>query len=110
MDLNSGDMQGAYPHLQKLEQIDADSATGNFLIARYWFMMMDYDRARLYAEKVKLSRPANSEVRALLGGIYVQLGGKSKARQEYEEAVHLAPERADLRQRLLQLGGKRQSQ
>ena len=110
MDLNSGDMQGAYPHLQKLEQIDADSATGNFLIARYWFMMMDYDRARLYAEKVKLSRPANSEVRALLGGIYMQLGEKSKARQEYEEAVHLAPERADLRQRLLQLGGKPQSQ
>src|SRR5438552_2677649 len=36
MDLNSGDVQGAYPHLQKLEQIDADSAIGNFLIARYW--------------------------------------------------------------------------
>ena len=114
MDLNSGDMQGAYPgaypHLQKLEQIDADSATGNFLIARYWFVMMDYDRARWYAEKVKLSRPANSEVRALLGGIYEKLGEKYKARQEYEEAVRLAPERADLRQRLLQLGGKPQSQ
>jgi len=110
MDLNSGDMQGAYPHLQKLEQIDADSATGNFLIARYWFMMMDYDRARLYAEKVKLSRPANSEVRALLGGIYEKLGEKYKARQEYEEAVRLAPERADLRQGLLRVGGKPQSQ
>src|SRR5437773_2449990 len=80
MDLNSGDMQGACPDLQKLEQIDADSATGNFLIARYWFMMIDYDRARLYAEKVKLSWPGNSEVRALLGGIYVQLGEKYKAR------------------------------
>jgi len=110
MDLDSGDMQGAYPHLQKLEQIDSESATGNFLIARYWFMKMDYDRARLYAEKVKLSRPGNSEVRALLGGIYVQLGEKSKARQEYEEAVHLAPERGDLRQLLLQVGGKPQSQ
>jgi tetratricopeptide (TPR) repeat protein len=110
MDLNSGDMQRAYPHLQKLEQIDADSATGNFLIARYWFMKMDYDRARLYAERVKLSRPANSEVRALLGEIYEKLGEKYKARQEYEEAVHLAPERADLRQRLLHVGGKPQSQ
>ena len=110
MDLNSGDMQGAYPHLQKLEQIDADSATGNFLIARYWFMKTDYDRARWYAEKVKLSRPANSEVRALLGGIYEKLGEKYKARQEYEEAVRLAPERADLRERLLQLGGKPRSQ
>jgi len=110
MDLDSGDMQGAYPHLQKLEQIDSESATGNFLIARYWFMKMDYDRARLYAEKVKLSRPANSEVRALLGGIYEKLGEKDKARQEYEEAVHLAPGRADLRQRLLELGEKPRSQ
>ena len=110
MDLDSGDMQGAYPHLQKLEQIDPDSATGNFLMARYWFQKMDYDRARLYAEKVKLSRPANSEVRALLGGIYEKLGEKDKARQEYEEAVRIAPERADLRQRLLQVGGKPQSE
>ena len=109
MDLDSGEMQGAYSHLQKLEQIDADSATGNFLMARYWFKKMDYDRARLYAEKVKLSRPGNSEVRALLGGIYEKLGEKDKARQEYEEAVHLAPERADLRQHLLQVGGKPQS-
>ena len=49
-------------------------------------------------------------MRALLGGIYVQLGEKEKAKKEYEEAVHLAPERADLRQRLLQLGGKPQLQ
>lgn len=106
MDLDSDDAVGAYPHLQKLEQIDPDSATGNFLMARYWFKKMGYDQARRYAEKVKLSRPANSEVRALLGGIYVKLGEKDKARQEYEEAVHLAPERADLRQRLLEVGGK----
>jgi len=110
MDLDSGDMQGAHAHLQELEQIDPDSATGNFLMARYWFTKMDYDQARLYAEKVKLSRPANSEVRALLGGIYEKLGEKNKARQEYEEAVHLAPERADLRQRLLQMGEKPRSQ
>jgi Flp pilus assembly protein TadD len=110
MDLDSDDMVGAYPHLQKLEQIDPDSATGNFLMARYWFKKMDYEQARRYAEKVKLSRPANSEVRALLGGIYLKLGEKDKARHEYEEAVRLAPERADLRQRLLQVGGKPQSQ
>ena len=110
MDLDASDLPSAYLHLQKLEEIDSESATGNFLMARYWFNKMDYDQARLYAEKVKLSRPANSEVRALLGGIYVQLGEKSKARQEYEEAVHLSPGRADLRQRLLQLGGKPQSQ
>lgn len=110
MDLDASDMAGAYPHLQKLREIDPDSATGNFLMARYWFQRLNYDQARLYAEKVKLSRPANSEVRALLGGIYTKLGDKEKARQEYEEAVRLAPERADFRQRLLQSGGKPESQ
>lgn len=110
MDLDASDMAGAYPHLQRLEEIDPDSATGNFLMARYWFQRLNYDQARLYAEKVKLSRPANTEVRALLGGIYTKLGDKEKARQEYQEAVRLAPERADLRQRLLQSGGKPESQ
>ena len=110
MDLDAGDMQGAYPHLRKLEEIDPDSAIGNFLMARYWFGRMNYDQARLYAEKVKSSRPGNSEVRALLGAIYTKLGEKNKARQEYQEAVHLAPERADLRQRLLETDGRPQSQ
>ena len=110
MDLDAGDMAGAYPHLQRLEEIDPDSATGNFLMARYWFQRLNYEQARLHAEKVKLSRPANSEVRALLGGIYMKLGDKEKARREYEEAVRLAPERADFRQRLLQSGGKPGSQ
>jgi tetratricopeptide (TPR) repeat protein len=106
MDLDSADAKEAYAHLQKLEQIDPDSATGNFLMARYWFARKDYDKARLYAEKVKLSRPANSEVRALLGEIYAELGEKDKSRKEYEQAVQLAPERADLRRRLLESGGK----
>jgi Tfp pilus assembly protein PilF len=110
MDLDASDTAKAYPHLQKLEEIDPDSATGNFLMARYWCQRLNYDRARLYAEKVKLSRPANSEVRALLGGIYTKLGDKEKARQEYQEAVRLAPDRADLRQQLLQSGGKPESQ
>ncbi|MGA2631306.1 MAG: tetratricopeptide repeat protein [Terriglobia bacterium] len=100
MDLISGDLQSAYPHLQKLEQIDPESAIGNFLMARYWFKQKDYVQARLYAEKVKLSRPDNSELRTLLGDIYLELGQKTKAVQEYQQAVHLAPERADLRERL----------
>jgi Flp pilus assembly protein TadD len=86
--------------LQKLEQIDPESAIGNFLMARYWFKQKDYVQARLYAEKVKLSRPDNSELRTLLGDIYLELGQKTKAVQEYQQAVHLAPERADLRERL----------
>ena len=106
MDLNSGNLQDAYPRLQRLEQIDPDSAVGNFLMARYWFQQKDYSRARLYAEKVKVSRPDNSELRALLGEIYLELGEKQKATQEYEEAIHLAPERADLRERLRKVTGE----
>jgi Flp pilus assembly protein TadD len=106
MDLNSGDLQGAYPHLQKLEQLDADSAVGNFLMARYWFKQRNYAEARLYAERVKLCRPDNSELRALLGEIYAELGEKQNARHEYQEAIHLAPERADWRERLRKITGE----
>jgi tetratricopeptide (TPR) repeat protein len=103
MDLDSGDLAGAYPHLQKLEQIDPDSAIGNFLMARYWFKQKEYEQARLYAEKVKLSRPGNSELRGLLGSIYLGLGQKEEARKEYEAAVRLAPGRADFREQLQKL-------
>ncbi len=106
MNLNSGNLRDAYPYLRKLEQLDPDSAIGNFLMARYWFKQKGYDQARLYAEKVKLSRPDNSELRALLGEIYGKLGEMQKARQEYEEAIHLAPERADLRERLRKVTGE----
>ena len=105
MDLNSGDLKGAYPHLEKLERINTDSAVGNFLIARYWFQRKDYTHARVYAEKVRISRPDNSELRAMLGDIYMQLGEKQKAAQEYEEAIRLAPDRQDLRQRLQKVRG-----
>lgn len=107
MDINSGNFDAAYPRLEKLQQINPDSAVGNFLMARYWFGKKDFRQARVYGEKVKISRPDNSELRAMLGDIYTQLGEKEKARQEYEEAVKLAPERADLRQRLEKAeGGK----
>jgi Flp pilus assembly protein TadD len=100
LELSSGDLQRAYPHLRKLEEIDPDSAIGNFLIAQYWFKQKEYERARLYAEKVKLSRPDNSELRALLGDIYLRLGQRQKAAEEYEAAVGLAPGRPELRDRL----------
>jgi tetratricopeptide (TPR) repeat protein len=105
MDLSSGDLQQAYPHLERLERLDPDSTVGNFLIARYWFKRKEYDRARAYAEKVKLSRPGNSELRALLGDIYLELGKKQNALLEYQEAARLDPSRADLRERLQKING-----
>jgi Flp pilus assembly protein TadD len=90
----------AYSHLQRLQKIDPESAIGNTLMARYWFKQKKYEEARNYAEKVKLIRPANSELRSLLGNIYLDLGQKEKAREEYEAAVRLAPDRVDFRAQL----------
>ena len=53
MDLNAGDLKGAYPYLDKLQQINPDSPVGNFLMARYWFAEKQYAQARVYAEKAR---------------------------------------------------------
>ena len=100
MFLSSGDLEHAYPHLVKMEEIDPDSVVGNFLMAKYWYGRKDFERALGYAEKVESGRPGNSELRNLLGNIYVGLGQKERALQEYEAAVHLAPDRADFRENL----------
>jgi Tfp pilus assembly protein PilF len=106
MDLNDGHLQGAYPHLQKLQQINPDSPVGNFLMARYWFQQNSYAQARTYAEKVKVTRPDNSELRAMLGDIYSRLGENQKAIEEYEAAIQLAPDRQSVRERLQKLKDK----
>ncbi len=97
IDLDSGDLVEAYSHLRRLQNIDPESAIGNFLMARYWFKQKKYEEARVYAEKVKLIRPDNSELRSLLGNIYLELGQRQKARAEYQAAVSLAPDRVDFR-------------
>ncbi len=107
MDINSGDLKGAYPYLEKLEQLNPDSPIGNFLVARYWYQQKDYAHARVFAEKVKVSRPDNSELRAMLGDIYSHLGERQKAMAEYQEAIRLAPDRQDLRERLEKIVGSR---
>jgi len=103
MNLDAGDFSGAYPHLAKLQEIDPDSAVCNFLLARYWFHEKQYARARTYAEKVRSSRPANAELRALLGDIYLQLGQRPKAMEEYAAALRVAPGRQDVLQRLQEI-------
>jgi predicted Zn-dependent protease len=100
MFLDSGDLDRAYPHLTKMEEIEPDSVVGNYLMARYSFARKDFEQARTYAERVELSRPANSELRGLLGSIYQALGKKQDAMREYEIAVRLAPGRADFQDAL----------
>ena len=103
MSLETGDWRKAWPHLAKMEEVDAESVVGNYLMARHWYLRKDFGRARDYAEKVKQSRPAHAELRNLLGRIYLELSQPEKARHEFEEAVRLAPERADYRENLQKL-------
>jgi len=83
-----------------MEAIDPDSVVGNYLMAKYYFARKDFERAHTYAERVKLSRPANSELRGLLGSIYEALGRRSDAMREYEVAIRLAPNQADFQEAL----------
>ncbi len=101
--LAQDDWQKAGPHLEKMEALDADSVVGNYLMARQWFLRKDFERARNYAEKVKQARPAHAALRNLLGQIYLGLGHREQSLREFEEAVRLAPGRADFRANLSQL-------
>ena len=101
--LSSEDLQLAYPHLLKMEEIDPDSVVGNYMMATYWYKKKDFERARACAEKAKWGRPGNSEIRNLLGNVYLGLGRKKDAREEYEAAVWLAPDRAEFRENLTRL-------
>lgn len=101
--LTAGNNEKAWPHLAKMEELDAESVVGNYLLARYWAGRKEFAKARGYAEKVKLARPAHAALRQLLGQIYSGLGQQAQAIVELEEAVRLAPERADFRVQLQQL-------
>lgn len=107
MFLSSGDLELARQHLVKMEEIDADSVVGNYLMATYWYRLSEFERARAYAEKIKSTRPGNSELRNLLGNIYVGLGQEEKALQEYDAAVRLAPDRADFRENLQRIESRK---
>ena len=72
-------------------------------MARHWYLRREFERARGYAERVKQSRPAHAELRNLLGQIYLGLSEREQAIREFEEAVRLAPERADFRENLQKL-------
>ncbi|MGH9767347.1 MAG: tetratricopeptide repeat protein [Blastocatellia bacterium] len=101
--LAGADWRKAWPHLAKMEELDAESVVGNYLMARHWYLRNEFERARGYAERVKQSRPAHAELRNLLGQIYLGLSERERAVREFEEAVRLAPERADFRENLQKL-------
>ena len=103
MFLAQRDWQKAGPHLEKMEVLEADSVVGNYLTARHWYLRREFERARVYAEKVKQARPAHADLRNLLGQIYLGLGQHDQSRREFEEAVRLAPARADFRANLAKL-------
>ena len=97
MFLSAGKLEAAYHHLAKMEEIDPESTVGNYLMASYYYQYGEFERARVYAERVKASLPANSKLRNLLGNIYIGLGRRQQAIEEYEAAVNLSPERDDYR-------------
>jgi len=107
MFLSSGDLELAYQHLARMQEIDPDSPVGNYLMAKYWYQRRDLNQALPYAVKVKISRPGNSELRNLLGNIYSGLGQTEKALEEYAAAVRLAPDRADFREDLQRIGSRK---
>src|SRR5262245_31980274 len=90
----------SYGHLVKMEEVDPDSVTGNYLMAKYWYRRGDFKQARDYAERAAALRPANSELRYLLGNIYAKLGLSQDALKEYEAAANLSPTEAEYQQRL----------
>lgn len=98
--LESGDLELAKPHLLKMQELDADSVVGNFLMATYWYRCKDLEKALHYADRAKSSQPDNSELRNLLGNIYSGIGREKDALHEYEAAVRLSPDRSDYRQNL----------
>jgi Flp pilus assembly protein TadD len=100
MFMDSKEMDFAYRHLVRMEEVDPDSVIGNYLMARHWFLRQDFVQARDYAERAKALRPANAELRNLLGQIYTRLELKKEARSEHEEAVRLAPNELEYQKNL----------
>ena len=100
MCLDSGELDQAYGHLVNMEEVEPDSVVGSYLMARYWSTRKDFSQARNYAEQAKAIRPANAELRNLLGEIYERLGLRKEARNEYEEAVRLAPKESQYQKNL----------
>jgi Flp pilus assembly protein TadD len=98
--LDSEEWAKSYGHLVKMEEVEPDSVTGGYLMAKYWYRRADFKQARDYAERATALRPANSELRYLLGHIYAKLGLSQDALKQYEAAVNLSPTETEYQERL----------
>jgi tetratricopeptide (TPR) repeat protein len=95
--LGQGALYQSYEHLVKMQEIVPDSATGQYLLARYWYERRDYQQALVYAERVKEVRPSNPRLRNLLGNIYLALDRIPRAVKEYSLAVEFEPDRPEFK-------------
>jgi tetratricopeptide (TPR) repeat protein len=93
--LSSRYQREAFEHLSRMEELAPDSVEGSYLLGQYWYQQRDFLRAEQYAEKAKAQYPGSGVLRNLLGNIYVELGQREKAVEEYAAAVRLDPERSD---------------
>ncbi len=93
--LSSGASRLARQHVEAIQGINPDTSEGNYLLAFYLYQQRDYQQARPAAEQSRLLRPGNADLRNLLGNIYLALGERRMALQEYTAAANLAPDRFD---------------
>ncbi|MEE8348978.1 MAG: tetratricopeptide repeat protein [Acidobacteriota bacterium] len=93
--LSSGYPRLAYDHLSRMAELAPESVEGNYLMGQYWYQQRDFRQARIYAEKAKAQYPGSGVLRNLLGNVYMELGQRELAIEEYEAAVRLDPERPD---------------
>ena len=93
--LSSGYPRFAFEHLSQMEELAPESVEGVYLLGQYWYQQRDFRQAELYAEKAKAQYPGSGALRNLLGNIYLELGQREKAVEEYAAAVRLEPERSD---------------
>ncbi|HSR68114.1 MAG TPA: tetratricopeptide repeat protein [Acidobacteriota bacterium] len=95
--LSSSVLPAAQKHLERMREIAPANPEGLFLSATYFYQARDYPQARQTAERAKQLRPDYGDLRNLLGNVYLALGEREKAVEEYQAAVRLEPQRSDFR-------------
>ncbi len=104
--LSSNQLDQASRHLSRMAEIDPESAEGNFLLASYRYRVKDYPGALSAGLSAREARPDYGELRNLLGNVYLALGRRSEAIEEYRAAVRLEPGRPEFRANLEVAGRK----